>query len=148
MILLLTRNIFFTEVPLMNLRLNFLKVLLLALVESLINIYFVSLAQGTFNCSSNTLTTIWVLRLRYIRADVSFYMGFISGQCLHDVLFCRNDLIRFEGVYLRPEMKYNINEVSFLHEKNYACITCNYGWGEMKRNLFRGGRGKTAQWKM
>ena len=47
----------------MNLHLKMYNFLLLVSVESLINAYFVSLAQDTFDCSSNTTTAIRILLL-------------------------------------------------------------------------------------
>ena len=73
--------------------------LLLASVKSLIYVYFVSLAQGTFDSSSDATTTIRILRFLYIRMRRCFLSNyFISGQRLHNILspemifnFCQNN---------------------------------------------------------
>lgn len=53
-------------VRVMNLHVKMCNCSLLASVETLINVYFVSLVQGTFDCSSNTTKTIQILRFLYI----------------------------------------------------------------------------------
>ena len=73
--------------------------LLLASVKSLIYVYFVSLAQGAFDSSSNATRTIRILRFLYISIRRCFLSNhFILGQCLHNVLspemlfnFCQNN---------------------------------------------------------
>ena len=58
----------------MNLHVKMYNLLLLASVDTLINVYFVSLPQGTFDCSSNATTKIRILCFFFIfaLADVSF----------------------------------------------------------------------------
>ena len=61
----LTKSIF-SLVSFMNLHLKTCVFLLLVSLESLMNVYFVSLAQGTFDCSSNVTTTVQILHFLYI----------------------------------------------------------------------------------
>ena len=49
----------------------------------------------------------------------------------------------YEAAYLRHEMTFTRNEISFHHKKKSAYITFQCGRNEMKF-LFRGGRNKTA----
>ena len=73
--------------------------LLLASVKSLIYVYFVSVAQGAFDSSSNVTRTIRILRFLYISIRRCFLSNyFILGQRLHNVLspemlfnFCQNN---------------------------------------------------------
>ena len=56
----------------MNLHVKMYNRLLLASVDTLINIYFVSLPQGTFDCSSNATTKI--------RIYVSFIFALVDAS--------------------------------------------------------------------
>ena len=88
----LTKSIF-SLVSFMNLHLKTCVFLLLVSLESLMNVYFVSLAQGTFDCSSNVTTTVQILHFLYIHMRRCFLSNyFISGQRLH--------------IILSPEMKF------------------------------------------
>ena len=71
----------------MSFQLTMYNYFLLASVESLMNIYLVSLAQRTFDCSSNAITTVRILRFTYIRKYRCFLSyDSISGQRLHNIL--------------------------------------------------------------
>ena len=63
--------------------------MLLVSVESLINAYFVSLAQDTFDCSSNTTTAIRILLLLLLLL----------------LLFCNNFFLPFKNFYNNTHTK-------------------------------------------